>query len=165
VCEYGRVIDLTRSLRHLRWADARLFADLELLPSDALEARYSPDAWTVGHLAMHIVGGAEWLAYCLAGTPWTDLSMPRDAQGLRALASHLDDLDALLLDQASRPDEVVTFVDEDGPRSALRSTILSQACLHSAEHRAQIACALEVNGFTGVTLDDYDLWAFEAQEG
>ena len=158
------MIDLTRSLRHLAWADARLFDDLVALPPEALEDRYAPDAWTVGHLAMHIVGGAEWYAYCLAGTPWTDLQIPTGPDDLRTLARHLQQLDALLLEQAALPDELVAFVDEDGPRSALRSTILSQACLHSAEHRAQIACALEVTGHGGVTLDDYDLWAFEAHE-
>lgn len=158
------MIDLTRSLRHLAWADARLFADLEALPPEALEARYAPDAWTVGHLAMHIVGGAEWYSYCLAGSPWTDLEVPAGAQDLRALAEHLVTLNALLLDQAARPDEYVEFMDEDGPRRALRSTILAQACLHSIEHRAQIACALDVTGHGGVTLDSYDLWAFETHE-
>ena len=91
------MIDLARSLRHLAWADARLFDDLAVLPPEALEARYSPGAWTVGHLAMHIVGGAEWYAYCLAGTPWTDLQIPSGPDGLRALARHIADLDALLL--------------------------------------------------------------------
>jgi uncharacterized damage-inducible protein DinB len=156
------VIDLTRSLRHLAWADARLFDDLAALSPDALQARFAPQAWTVGHLAMHIVGGAEWYAYCLAGTPWTDLGIPESAADVQALARHLEDLDALLLEQAALPDELVEFVDEDGPRTALRSTILAQACLHSAEHRTQISCALEVTGHRGVILDDYDLWAFES---
>jgi uncharacterized damage-inducible protein DinB len=164
VCHAARVIDLTRSLRHLAWADARLFEDLAALPPEALQARYAPEAWTVGHLAMHIVGGAEWYAYCLDGEQWTDLAIPESAADLRALAARLADLDAILLAQAALPDETVEFIDEDGPRSALRSTILSQACLHSTEHRAQIACALEVTGQGGVTLDDYDLWAFESHE-
>ena len=158
------MIDLTRSLRHLAWADARLFDDLAALPAEALQSRYAPEAWTVGHLAMHIVGGSEWYAYCLAGSPWTDLSIPENAADLRTLAARLATLDALLLEQAALADEPVEFIDEDGPRSALRSTILAQACLHSTEHRAQIACALEVTGHGGVRLDDYDLWAFESHE-
>ena len=81
-----------------------------------------PDAWTVGHLAMHIVGGAEWYAYCLAGSPWTDLEIPTGPEDLRALAEHLATLNELLLEQAARQDEYVDFVDEDGPRRALRST-------------------------------------------
>ena len=64
MCHAARVIDLTRSLRHLAWADARLFEDLAALPPEALQARYAPEAWTVGNLAMHNVGGAEW-----SGTP------------------------------------------------------------------------------------------------
>ena len=32
------------------------------------------------------------------------------------------------------------------------------------EHRAHIACALEVGGFHGFALDDIDLWAFEVHE-
>lgn len=164
VWHHAPVIDLTRSMRHLGWADARLFADLAELPPEALQARYAPDAWSVGHLAMHIVGGAEWYCYCLAGTPWTDLSIPENSGDLRTLATRVAALDALLLEQTALPDELVEFVDEGGPRSALRSTILSQAALHSTEHRAQIACALEVTGHGGVTLDDYDLWAFEAHQ-
>ena len=33
----------------------------------------------------------------------------------------------------------------------------------SAEHRAQIASALEAKGFTPVDLDELDLWAFEIE--
>ena len=32
----------------------------------------------------------------------------------------------------------------------------------SAEHRAQISCALEASGFPGIDLDELDFWAFEA---
>lgn len=155
---------MTRPLRHLAWANDKLFADLSALPPDALDARYAPEAWPVGRLAVHIVGGAEWYCYCLTGMQWTDLEVPTSAADLARLRARLAELDAVLIAQADLPDEVVEFDDEDGPRRALRSTILAQACLHSTEHRAQIACALEVNGFAGVTLDDYDVWAFAAQE-
>ena len=69
-------------------------------------------------------------------------------------------LDDVLLAEGAKADEEVHFEDEDGPRSALRSIVLAQACYHSTEHRTQIACALEVNAIPGITLDDYDLWAF-----
>jgi len=158
------MVTLERALRHLAWADQRLFAELADLPPDALAARYAPGAWTVAALARHIVGGAEWYRHCLTGAEWTDLSDPRGREDLVALGAYLADLDESLLVQASLPDQDVAFVDEDGPRTALRSTILTQACLHSTEHRAQIACALEVNGFGPIVLDDYDLWAFERVE-
>lgn len=158
------MVTMTRPLRHLAWTDDKLFRELAALPSEALDARYAPGAWPVGQLAAHIVGGAEWYCYCLAGMPWTDLTPPTSAADLDRLRQRLAELDAVLVGQAELPDEVVEFVDEDGPRTALRSTILAQACMHSAEHRAQIACALEVNGYAGITLDDYDVWAFADQE-
>lgn len=154
----------SRALRHCAWADAKLFDALATLPEAALDARYAPTAWSVRQLAVHIVEGAEWYAYCLRGRPWTDMQAPRDHADLRMLAERLAALNALLLEEGDLPDDRVTFDDEDGPRTVMRSTLLAQACLHSIEHRTQIACALEVSGIGGVVLDDYDLWAFEVHE-
>lgn len=163
------MIDLTRGLRHLAWADAWMFERLAELPPEALMARYAPESWPVARLALHIVGGAQWYRYCLTGIPETDV-YPGDLD-LDALREHvlaqraaLADLDALLLEQAAMPDELLTIEETGGSFTALRSTILSQACLHGVEHRAQIACALEVNGYSGFALDDIDLWAFETHE-
>jgi uncharacterized damage-inducible protein DinB len=152
--------DMTTALRHLRWADERLFAQLAKLPDAALDATYGPADWTVSHLAQHIVGGAEWYRYCLTGVRWSDLVLPRTHADLDELRLHLGAIDDVLIAEASMPDEEVRFDDEDGPRSALRSMLLAQACYHSTEHRTQIACALELNGIPGITLDDFDLWAF-----
>ncbi len=156
---------MTRSLRHLAWADAKLFEELAALPSEALQARYAPEAATVAELAVHIVSGAEWYGYVLAGEQWTDLQVPRTSLDLKVLADRLAYLDRLLLAQCDRPDESVAFDDEQGPRQVYRSTVLTQASLHATEHRAQIACALEVEGFPRLDLDTYDLWAFEADQG
>jgi uncharacterized damage-inducible protein DinB len=158
------VIGIDRALRHLAWADARLFKELAALPPEALQARYAPDAATVADLAVHIVSGAEWYAYVLTGEQWTDLQVPRSAADLGALAVRLAHLDALLLAQAELPDERITFEDEDGPRQAFRSTVLTQASMHATEHRAQIACALEVAEWPRIDLDSYDLWAFHDYE-
>lgn len=158
------MIELSRGLRHLGWADGRFFASLASLPPAALEATYAPGAWTVGHLAMHIVGGAEWYRYCLTGASWTDLRIPQSAIDVEALRDHVVDIDATLLAEGGKPDGLVDFEDENGRRSAMRSTILTQACVHATEHRAQIACALQVAGFPALSLDDLDLWAFEADE-
>lgn len=162
------MIDLTRGLRHLGWSDDWMFDRLGELPADAMLARYG-DSWSVARLAIHIVGGAEWYRYCLTGEPWTDLAPPSTEpaalqEHVLSLRAHLASLDALLLGEAGLTDEPVTFVDEDGERTAMRSTILTQACLHGIEHRAQISCALEVSGFPGLPLDDIDLWAFEVHE-
>ena len=154
------MIDMTTVLRHLAWADDLLFTQLAGLPASALGATYGPSDLTVAHLARHIVGGAEWYRYCLIGVRWTDLELPETASDLDHLRVHLLGINRVLLAEASKEDEAVQFIDEDGPRTALRSMILAQACYHSTEHRTQIACALEVSGTAGITLDDYDLWAW-----
>ena len=159
------MIDLTRLLRHMAWANAKMFDDLTALPTQALEARYAPDTSTVGELALHIVGGQEWYCYCLAGRPWTDMSVPTSNSDLLQLKEIVGELDSLLLAQAEAPEAPMTFADGDTERSALRSTLLSQAVLHPIEHRAQLAVALQVNGFGGLVLDDYDLWVFEREGG
>lgn len=162
------MIELTRALRHLRWADDWMFDRIGELPPEAMLARYA-ESWTVARLAIHIVGGAEWYRYCLTGEPETDLTPPSVEpvalqEFVLGLRPHLADLDGLLLSEAEAPDATVSFVDEGTPRAALRSTILTQACLHGIEHRAQIACALEVSGYSPLPLDDVDLWAFERYE-
>jgi uncharacterized damage-inducible protein DinB len=158
------MIGLDRALRHTAWADAKLFDELAALPPAALACTYASSGQSVAYLAAHIVGGAEWYCYVLAGRQWTDLQPPTNAEEVNALALHLADLNADLLAQADQPDGLVEFIDEDGPRTALRSTVLIQAPYHSTEHRAQISLALELNGYEAVRLDDYDAWAFAAQE-
>ncbi len=156
------MISMTTTLRHLAWADDRLFRSLAALPPEALAASYAGPEWTVAHLARHIVSGAEWYRYCLIGERWTDLALPTGPADLDALREHLAGINAVLLAQGDEADELLTFEDEDGDSSAMRSMLLAQACYHSTEHRTQIACALEVSGISGLTLDDFDLWSFTA---
>ena len=158
------MIDLARGLRHMAWANDRFFADLTRLPGSALAVSYAPDAWSVARLATHIVGGAEWYRHCLTGAMWTDIAVPVAGPQVDPLRVYLGELDGVLIEQAALPDGEVSFVDEDGPRTALRSTLLTQAVVHAVEHRAQIACALAAHGFAGPSLDDIDLWSFEAWE-
>lgn len=159
------MVDMTRALRHLAWSDELFFTQFAALPEEAMAARYAPDQWTAGRLAAHIVDGAAWYRYCLTGAPWLDLAWVRTPADLGTLLPQLLEIDAVLLEQAALPDEPVTFDDEDGPRTVMRSTLLGQACLHAAEHRAQIACALQAAGLGSIVLDDLDFWSFEAAEG
>ena len=155
------MITLERGLRHLRWADDAFFAALQARPAQVLAASATASSWTVGQLARHIVEGAQWYRYCLTTTPWTDLDLPTDQAGVLALRTELTSVNGVLVTEAAVPDARVTFADEHGEASAWRSTILTQAMLHSIEHRAQIAVALEVCGFDPIVLDDLDLWAYE----
>jgi uncharacterized damage-inducible protein DinB len=156
------MVDMTRAVRHLAWADERFFRQFAALPQDAMGARYAPDHWPAGHLAAHIIGSASWYRYCLTGAAWLDVTWVRTPADLGGLVPALLEIDGVLLDQAVMPDEPVTFADDEEPRTVMRSTLLGQACLHAAEHRAQISCALEASGFPGIVLDDLDFWAFEA---
>ncbi len=155
------MVDMSRALLHLAWADEIFFTQFAALPESAMGARYAPDAWPAGQLAAHIVGSASWYRYCLTGEPWLDVTGVRTPADIGALLPDLLSMDAVLLAQGRLPDEPVTFADEDGQRTALRSTLLGQACLHAIEHRAQISAALEASGFTPISLDDLDFWAFE----
>lgn len=155
---------IRRGLRHMEWANDRFFTSLSALPDGALTVSYAPSAWTVGSLAAHIVDGAQWYRHCLTGAAWTDLVEPKTGADVEVLRVHLGQLDALLVAEAAVPEAMMRFRDEAGEAQALRSTLLSQAIHHATEHRAQISCALTAHGFDGPSLDDLDLWAFEAWE-
>ena len=155
------MVDISRALRHLAWADEIFFTQFAALPEAAMGARYAPDQWPAGHVAAHIIGSASWYRHCLTGEPWLDVRGVRTPDDLGALIPELLAMDATLLAQAELADGPVTFVDEDGERTAMRSTILNQACLHAVEHRAQVSAALAAAGFTPISLDDLDFWAFE----
>jgi uncharacterized damage-inducible protein DinB len=156
------MVDMTHALRHLAWSDEAFFRQFAALPEQAMQARYASDHWPAGRLAAHIIDGASWYRYCLTGTEWLDVSWVRTPADIGSLLPQLLQIDAALLEQAALPDGSVTFTDEQGPRTALRSTLLGQACLHAVEHRAQISCALQASGFGSIVLDDLDFWAFEA---
>ncbi|MEJ6574662.1 MAG: hypothetical protein QNL78_06045, partial [Actinomycetes bacterium] len=74
-------------------------------------------------------------------------------------AKHLSKLDQLLIETSKLDDCEILYKNERGPAKALRSTILSQAVAHTAEHKGQIATILKMHGFH-LDLDVYDLWAF-----
>lgn len=158
------MVDLSRGLRYVAWADDKMFRALAQLPPQCLDACPAPSSLPVAGLARHIVSGAEWYRYCLIGQDGTEPEVPATREDWESLRQHLAALNALLLEQVALPDERVTYLDDDSPRQVWRSTLLTQAILHSVEHRAQIAIALEAAGVMGFQLDDYDLWAFEAQE-
>ena len=150
-------------MNHTIWADDKLFTALADLPHEAWACHYGNPQWTIRHLAAHIISGAEWYRFVLGGVQWgedptlesrDDFLQARDR--LRAVNEQLL---ALILEQN---DEPVSFTDENGDATFQRSTVATQIAYHSIEHRTQIACALEMNGFgDAVRLDYYDLWAYE----
>lgn len=157
-------MSMDRALRHMSWANQRVYAAVATLPDEALGAYIVNPEWVAGRILHHIVSGATWYVHCLGIEHWQDIEPARDMAGIRHLAELLAGLDAQIASAADIPDAKLTFADEDGPRSALRSTLLAQAVHHATEHRAQLIDALEARGYSPIALDDIDLWAFEAYE-
>lgn len=153
------MVGIKRALEHMAWSNQGFLAQVGRLPETVFGLRISEDEWRVGRLLTHLAGSAEWYRYILTGAEWTDLRSVRDSEGLTSLAAYLADLDAVLIAQADLPDEVVLYEDEDGPARVERSTILSQAVMHAAEHKGQIATILKANGHH-VDLDELDVWSF-----
>ena len=152
---------LKTGLIHTAWADDQLFRQLLTAPESALGYIYADPAWPIGAIATHIVSGAEWYKYVLTGIQWEEVVPARSHQDLEILRVQLASLNQIFQDQLDKPDEVITFEDENGPSEVKRSTILNQICYHSTEHRAQIFVALQINGYNQISADDFDLWSWE----
>ena len=153
-----------RLLRHMAWANQRVYDAVKSLPDLALGAYIVNAEWTAGRILQHIVGGADWYVYCLTETPWRDIELPESMRDLNLLQQHLAEFDAKISSQSELPDEYITIKEDDGSWQALRSTILAQAIYHAAEHRTQLIDALESESFSPISLDDLDLWKFERFE-
>lgn len=149
-----------RLLRHMAWANQRVYSALEDLPDLALGTYIVDAEWTAGRILQHIVEGAQWYVFCLTGAPARDIKLPESIKDLNLLREQLAESDAKLLSQSEFPDEYLTIKEEDGSWEALRSTILAQAVYHAIEHRTQLIDALQSKGFSPISLDDLDLWQF-----
>ena len=158
------MIGIERALRHMAWANARVYAAVSTLPDESLAAYIVNPEWTAGRILQHIVSGSTWYVHCLGIQRYQDVPMPSTMADVRDLAESLARYDAQLRPAAAEDDAVCTFEDEDGEGRALRSTLLTQAVHHATEHRAQLIDALESRGWTSISLDDVDLWAFENWE-
>ena len=161
-------IALDRLIGHMAWANQKTIEHLQTLPEESLKAFATNPEWFVGEIAHHIVDSADHYAFRISGKP--ALTQPGDPcidevkviADLARLKEQAAKADAMLLDCVKLEDIQLEFVNAEGEQvKRWRSTILSQAIHHATEHRAQIASALEANGFTPVNLDDLDLWSYE----
>lgn len=152
---------LKNGLLHTAWADDLLFQKLQECPEEVLGYVYADPEWPLTRIAAHIVDGAEWYKFVLTGIQWNDVSYARTIGELESLRIQLAAVHKILLDCVDLPDEMLEFEDENGPRQAMRSTVLNQIAYHSTEHRAQIFVALQSNGYEKLSADDFDVWAWE----
>ena len=153
-----------RSLRHMAWANQRVYTAFSALPDDALDAFIVNPDWTARRILQHIVSGSDWYVFCLGIAAWNDIPTPRTIADIQALASILEKCDSHILSAADLDDEELTFVEGENETKVRRSTLLAEAAMHATEHRAQLMDAIESKGLSSISLDSIDLWAFESYE-
>ena len=155
---------IDRPLRHMAWANQKVYAACSSLPEETLEAYIINPDWSARQILQHIVAGADWFVYCLGIGEWSDIPTPKAIADIATLATRLEHCDAQILSASELEDELLTFQEGERAVRVLRSTLLSAAILHSAEHRAQLMDAVESKGFSALNLEEIDLWNFEYLE-
>jgi len=156
------MISLEVSLRHLAWSNQKVFTHFSTAPEEVFGLTAAEGEWPVGRLLTHLAGSSQWYRYCLNGTLWTDLKPIVNASVAAEYLPIMTDLDQVLFDNVALADEELT-IDADGEIiKATRSLILSQAVVHAAEHKGQIATILKQHGHH-LDLDELDVWAFIAE--
>jgi uncharacterized damage-inducible protein DinB len=158
-------LNLERALKHMSWANQAVYKLIIALPDDALKAYATDPDWTVGEILRHIASSSGGYGARLKGIDAEVLVRPKKMQELQAIAKQLLSNDAELLVLADISDEKMAVIREGETTHWMRSTIVTQAIHHATEHRAQAVSALEAKGFKAVNLDDYDVWAYEINNG
>ena len=158
-------LNLERALKHMSWANQEVYKLIAALPDEALDAYATDPDWTVGEILRHIASSSGGYGARLKGMDTEVLVHPTTMQELQIIAKQLLSNDAKLLQLANVADEKIAVIREGKTTHWMRSTIVTQAIHHATEHRAQAVCALEAKGFKAVNLDDYDVWAYEINNG
>jgi uncharacterized damage-inducible protein DinB len=156
------MISLELSLKHLAWSNQKFFALFGEKSDDIFGLRAADGEWPVGQLLTHLAGSGEWYRYCLNGATWTDLKPITSGAIALEYLQIIAELDAVLLSELLKPDEKLEIEGEDGIIHATRSLILSQAVMHAAEHKGQIAAILKQHGHH-IDLDALDVWSYVSE--
>lgn len=157
-------ISIERSLRHMAWANQRVYEEVVKLPDAALDSYIVNPEWTANKILRHICGGATWYVFRLEIEDWVDIPKVKTMEEVKGLARLLADLDTKILSAVNQPDREIDTQVEGRNVRVWKSTILSQAVHHATEHRAQLIDALEFKGYSPINLDSIDFWSFEAYE-
>jgi uncharacterized damage-inducible protein DinB len=157
------MITLEKSLKQMAWADKKLFDILLSLPDEAWRAKISEGEWDVAHYAFHLIASADWYAFEL-GQKLRFTKEPDSIDEIRSLGETWKEINAFFIKESQKDDEMVSFMEDGKEFKVLRSTVLSQALIHSVEHRIHIASPLQAGGFLFPDLADFSLWAYEASQ-
>ena len=158
-------LNLERALKHMSWANQEVYKLIIALPDEALDAYATDPEWNAGEILRHIASSSGGYGARLKGLDAEVLVRPTTMQELQAIAKKLLSNDAELLQLANVEDERIAITREGKTTHWMRSTIVTQAIHHATEHRAQAVSALEAKGFKAVDLDEFDVWAYEINNG
>jgi len=149
----------------MSWANQEVYKLIIALPDGALNAYATDPEWNVGDILRHIASSSGGYGARLKSLDAEVLVRPTTMQELQVIAKKLLSNDAELLQLANVEDEKIAVTREGKTTHWMRSTIVTQAIHHATEHRAQAVSALEAKGFKAVDLDEYDVWAYEINNG
>lgn len=153
------MISLETSLRHLAWSNQKFFTLFNDQPDEVFGLKAADGEWPIGQLLTHLAGSGEWYRYCLNGVMWTDLKPVVNASVAKEYLGIMAELDTVLLEYCNQPDKALEIEGENGIIHATTSLILSQAVMHAAEHKGQIAAIMKQHGHH-LDLDPLDVWSF-----
>ncbi len=167
-------MDVTKLLKHTAWANQQIFGEVAKLPDAALDAYIVNPEWTVREIIHHTIRSTHFYGYRLAQTSLEAVERgesararynekivpPEKMSDLKPLLITLAEADAVILTESHFPEGDLYLKSENGIIIRKRSTIVSQVVHHATEHRAQMVAALEYRGYTTISLDDYDIWAY-----
>ena len=168
------MISTEKMLKHMAWANTEILSQVALLPDEALGAYVVNPEWTVREIIHHYVRSSHFYGYRLQmrtpeiarqGEPKREAYIqseiaPARSSDILPLIAALKIADHTLLDESFEGEGVVYREVEGELIERSRSTIIFQAIHHATEHRAQLVSALEARGYSSISLDDFDLWAF-----
>ena len=156
------MISLELSLKHLAWSNQKFFAHFKDLPDEVFGFKAADGEWPVGKILTHFAGSGEWYSYCLSGAQWSDLKPITSGAIATEYLPIMAKLDGHLLENLALPDDVLDVESEEGIIHPTRSLILSQAVMHSAEHKGQIAAIMKQHRYH-IDLDALDVWSYVSE--
>jgi uncharacterized damage-inducible protein DinB len=153
---------LDRLMRHMAWANQSVLTALESIPAESFALHAAADTeGTVGEVTAHLVRSGGFYSFRVGAEIDLIDTQQANPQNIAALKSSCATADAVLREEAQKPEDICHYRRTDGTEvTHYRSTILAQAIHHATEHRAQIADILTEHGIRVINLDDLDLWAF-----
>lgn len=153
------MISTETAIKHLAWSNQKFFSYFENQPEEIFTLHSADGEWVIGRLLSHIANSEAWFRYCLIGEDWSDFKEITNGSMVQDFLKILTELDSVLLSEGTQPDSKLEIKTGSEVIRATRSLLISQAVMHAAEHKGQIAAILKQHGHH-IDLDALDVWNF-----